>query len=85
MLFFKSSPEDIFSDFREREAEGGREGKERERNIGLLPLLHTPDGDHSGMCPDQELNWLPFSLQAGTQSTKPHQPGLILCILKLCY
>ena len=28
------------------------------------------------MCPDQELNWWPFGLQAGTQSTEPHQPGL---------
>ena len=31
-----------------------------------------------GICPDWELNWQPFGLQAGTQSTEPHQPGLIL-------
>ena len=27
------------------------------------------------MLPDWELNWWPFGLQAGTQSTRPHQPG----------
>ena len=27
------------------------------------------------MCPDQESNWRPFSLQAGAQSTEPQQPG----------
>ena len=31
-----------------------------------------------GMCPDQESNRQPFGSQAGTQSTEPHQPGLIL-------
>ena len=35
-------------------------------------LAHNP-----GMCPDWELNWRPFGLQACTQSTEPHQPGLI--------
>ena len=28
-----------------------------------------------GVCPDWESNWPPFGLQAGTQSTEPHQPG----------
>ena len=44
-------------------------------------LLHTPTGDvapNPGMCPDWELNQRPFSLQAGAQSTEPHQPGLHL-------
>ena len=27
------------------------------------------------MCPDWESNQQPFGLQAGTQSTEPHQPG----------
>ena len=38
----------------------------------MLPtgnLAHNP-----GMCPDWELNQQPFGLQAGTQSTEPHQP-----------
>ena len=34
-------------------------------------LAHNP-----GMCPDWESNWRPFGLQAGSQSTEPHQPGL---------
>ena len=38
-------------------------------------LAHDP-----GMCPDWEANQRPFSLQAGTQSAEPHQPGLFLCI-----
>ena len=38
-----------------------------------------PTGDlasNPGMCPDWESNQRPFGLQAGTQSTEPHQPGL---------
>ena len=43
----------------------------------------TGDPAHSpGMCPDWELNWQTFGLQAGTQSTEPHQPGLKNLILK---
>ena len=41
-----------------------------------------------GICPatqacalDWELNQRPFGLQASTQSTEPHQPGLYVCIL----
>ena len=49
--------------------------KEKETNITVwLPtgdLAHNP-----GMCPDWEMNQQPFCLQAGTQSTEPHQPGL---------
>ena len=40
-----------------------------------------PTGDlvsNPGMCPDWESNHIPFSLQAGTQSTEPHQPGLLM-------
>ena len=33
-------------------------------------LAHNP-----GMCPDWESNQRPFGLQAGIQSTEPHQPG----------
>ena len=41
---------------------------------GVLPpgdLAHNP-----GMCPDCELNRLPFGSQFGAQSSEPHQPGL---------
>ena len=61
----------------------GRE-KGRERNISVwLPLAVPPTGDlarNPGVCPDWESNRRPFGLQASTQSTEPHQPGLI-CIL----
>ena len=62
--------------------EGG-EGrkKERERNINQLPLGTPPTEDlahNPGMCPDWESNQRSFDSQAGTQSTEPHQPGLLL-------
>ena len=41
-------------------------------------LAHNP-----GMCPDQESNQWPFSLQADTQSTEPHQPGQPWTLLKV--
>ena len=43
-------------------------------------LSHTPywgPGRNPDMCPDWESNWQPFGLQASTQSTDPHQPGLL--------
>ena len=47
--------------------------------------LHLPSaGDmacNPGMCPDWELNWQPFGLQAGTQSSEPYQPGLQTSII----
>ena len=50
-----------------------------ERYIHRLPLARPPTGDlacNPGMCPYWELNQQPFGLQAGTQSTEPHRPGL---------
>ena len=41
-------------------------------NLVAGDLAHNP-----GMCLDWELNWLPFGLQVGTQSTEPHHQGLI--------
>ena len=44
-----------------------------------LPFVCPPTGDlacNPGMCSDWELNEQPLGLQAGTQSTEPHQPGL---------
>ena len=57
--------------FRERgkERKKGRETSMVTSRIG--DLTQNP-----GMCPDWELNQRPFSLQASTQSTEPHQPGL---------
>ena len=57
--------------------EGEREGEKHQCKVasGAPPtgdLAHNP-----GMCPNWELNWRHFGLQPGTQSTEPHQPGLI--------
>ena len=53
--------------------------RERERNINVwLPLTWPPLGTwpcNPSMCPDWELNWRPFGLQAHVQSTELHQPG----------
>ena len=58
----------------------GREGeKQGERHQWVVTSCQTPAGDlacNPGMCPDWKPNWWPFSLQMGTQSTEPHQPGL---------
>ena len=60
--------------FLERGRKGGREG-----NINVwLPFMHSlletwPMIQACAL--DWELNWWPFGSQAGTQSTKPHQPG----------
>ena len=72
----------IFKDFiylfseRERGKEGERKGEKQQ----CVTASHaSPTGDlasNPGMCPEQELNQQPFDLQAGTQSTEPHQPGL---------
>ena len=61
--------------FREKGREGEREG---EKYQCVVASRTPPTGDlacNPGMCPDWESNWQPFGLQAGTQSTEPHQPG----------
>ena len=68
--------------FREKGREGEKHWCVRKTLIGCL--LHTPSGGlagNPGMCPDQELNWWPFSLQAGTQSTEPPVLRLLEAIL----
>ena len=56
--------------------------KERERNMNVwLPLTHPATGEltrNPSMCPDWELNLRLFDSQADTQSTEPHQLGLIV-------
>ena len=46
------------------------------RTPSTRDLAHNP-----GTCSDWELNQRPFSLQAGTQSTELHKPGLISSFL----
>ena len=73
--------------FRER----GREGGERERNMkvweihGLVASCTPPSRDlarNPGMRPDWESNRQPLGLQAGIESTEPHQPGQYIYNLK---
>ena len=59
-----------------------REAREKERERGkhqcvvASHALPTRDlAGNPGMCPDWESNQQPFGLQAGTQSTEPHQLG----------
>ena len=65
------------------------EGREKETETAVCGCLsRAPTGDlapNPGMCPDWESNWQPFGLQAGYQSTEPHQPGQfsLLCALSI--
>ena len=55
------------------------EGKEGEKCQCVVASRAPPTGDlahNPGMCPDWESNRRPFGLEAGTQSTESHQPGL---------
>ena len=63
--------------FGERGREGERKG-ERHQGVAASHMPPTRDLAHDpGMCPDWESNQRPFGLQAGTQSTEPHQPGRV--------
>ena len=58
--------------------EGEREG---EKHQCVVASRTPPTGDlarNPGMCPDWESNRRPFGSQSGTQSTEPHQPGLLI-------
>ena len=66
--------------FRQRGREGEIEG---EKHQCMVASHVPPTGDlacNQGMCPDWELNQQHFGLQAGTQSTEPHQPEHIIKI-----
>ena len=73
----------VFIFFRERKG-----GRKRWRETSMCGCLssHVPrTGDVAGilgMCPDWELNQRPFGLQAGAQSTEPHQPGLTSSVVE---
>ena len=59
------------------ESRGERE-REGEKHQCVVASWAPPTGGlacNPCMCIDWESNWWPFSSQAGTQSTKPHQPG----------
>ena len=61
--------------FRERGREGEREGEKHQCVVASHSLTTRDLAYNPGLCPDWELNQRPFGLQAGTQSTEPHQPG----------
>ena len=73
-LFFKE-------DFIYLLLERGREGEKYPLTwplLGTWPATQACADRESNQWPfDQELNWHPFGLQVDTQSTEPHQPGLI--------
>ena len=61
----------------ERGREGERKG-EKHQCVVASPVPSTGDlACNPGMCPDWESNQWPFGSQARTQSTEPHQPGLL--------
>ena len=60
-----------------REGKGDRKRGRETSVCGCLSVLPTGYlACNLGICPDQESNKWPFGLQAVTQSTEPHQPGL---------
>ena len=71
--------------FRERGKEWERGGEKHQCVIASC----TPPTGHlacnPGMCSDWEWNRQPFVLQAGTQSTEPHQPGLKWTVLFILF
>ena len=63
----------------------GKGGRKREKHQCMVASCAPPTGDPAhnlGMCPDWELNQQPFGLQASTQSTESHQPGLLFAFGK---
>ena len=63
--------------FRERGREGHKEGEKHQCVVASCAPPTWEQARNPGMCPDWESNQRNFGSQAGTQSTEPHQPGLI--------
>ena len=63
-----------------REGKGGRKEEKHQCVVASHPPPTWDLSCNPGMCPDWESNQRPFDSQASTQSTEPHQPGLILHI-----
>ena len=58
--------------------EGERQGEKHQYVVASHAPLTRDLACNTGMCPDWKSNRQSFGLQAGTQSTEPHQPGLAL-------
>ena len=77
LIFFLSSPKDIFSPSL-LEKEEGRERDINVRNMDQLPLVGTLPSDQTctwGMCPNWESNPQPFYYRTTLQPTELHWPG----------
>ena len=61
--------------FLERVREGEREGEKYQCVVASRAPPTGHPACNQGICPDWELNRLPFGSQAGNQSTDPQQPG----------
>ena len=73
-FFFKSSPEDMFIDFREKRSDS--ETLLWERNISSLPPVLGPTGDHTlGMCPGWESHPQPFGVWNNAPTNWATWPG----------
>ena len=70
----------FFKDFIHLFLESGREGERKGEKHQCVVAFRTPPTrdlvSNPGMCLDWESNRRPFGLQAGTQSTEPHQLGI---------
>ena len=61
----------------ERGRQGEREGEKHQCVVASRTSTTADLACNPGMCPDWESNLRPLGSQAGTQSTEPHQPGII--------
>ena len=68
----------MWSSFRR---ERGREGQKHQCVVASRAPPTGNLGHNPVTCPDWESNLWPFGLQASTQSTEPHQPGLLALFL----
>ena len=86
-IYFIVLKDFIYLVFLERGDRGRKRGRKTSMCERYMVASSTPPtadlACNSGMCPDWESNFRPSSLQAGAQSTEPHQPGLKLSFILL--
>ena len=75
MCFFLKN---ILFIFQEKGREGEQEGEKHQCVVAFCTPPTEDLARNPGMCLDWESNLQPFGLQAHTQSTELHQPGLKL-------
>ena len=77
-MIFLSFFKDFIYLFLERGREGGRVGEKHKCVVASLEPLTGDVAHDPGICSNWESNQRCCGLQAGTQSTEPHLPGLHL-------